>query len=116
MMLRDVVVGVGQGNSTSVPTAWTREIQGIQQLVRIARNFCTGISHANFAIRSIPVRRTRIKLHDSEMGAAFSRVNDGRTRPRRSGDARKGIRARAGGTSDTWRWLRDRAACAAAPA
>ena len=76
MMLRDVVVGVGQGNSTSVPTARDREIQGIQQLIRIDRSFCRAISHANFAIRSIPVRRTRIELNDSKLGATFSRVND----------------------------------------
>jgi hypothetical protein len=70
MMLRDVVVGVGQGNSTSMPTAGKREIQGIQQLVRIARNFRKRMSHANFAIRSIPVRRTRIELDDSKLGAS----------------------------------------------
>src|SRR5262245_38253036 len=106
MMLRDVVVGVGQGNSTSVPTVSDREIQGIQQLIRIARNFCKAISHANFAIRSIPVRRTRIELHDLKLGAALSRVNEVFTRPRRSGDAHRGIRARAAGTSSRWCWWR----------
>src|SRR3954447_8085262 len=104
MMLRDVVVGVGIGVSISVPTARNEEIQGIQRLVRIARNFRRHLSHANFAIRSIPVRRTRIELDDSKLGAAPSRVNGAFTQPRRSDAARRGTRARAGGTSDRWRW------------
>jgi hypothetical protein len=70
MMLRDVVVGVAVGVSISVPTARIPETQEIQELVRIAPNFCRTISHANFAIRSIPVRRTRIELDDSKLGVA----------------------------------------------
>ena len=59
--VRDVVVGVGKGISISVPIARVREIQGIQGLVRVARNSSRCISLANFAIRSILVRRTRIE-------------------------------------------------------
>jgi hypothetical protein len=70
--VRDVVVGVGQGNSTSVPTARDQEIQGIQELIRIARSFCKAISHAYFAIRSILVRRTRIELDDPKLGEALT--------------------------------------------
>ena len=71
MMLRDVVVGVAVGVSISVPTARIPETQEIQALVRSAPNFRRTISHAIFAIRSIPVRRTRIELNDSKLGAAF---------------------------------------------
>jgi hypothetical protein len=70
MMLRDVVVGVAVGGSISVPTARIPETQEIQKLVRSAPNFCKTLSHANFAIRSIPVRRTRIELDDSKIGVA----------------------------------------------
>jgi hypothetical protein len=70
MMLRDGVVGVAVGVSISVPTARIPETQEIQELVRRAPNSRSTISHANFAIRSIPVRRTRIELDDSKLGVA----------------------------------------------
>src|SRR3954467_6785207 len=114
MMLRDVVVGVAVGVSISVPTARIPETQEIQELVSSAPNFCRTISHANFAIRSIPVRRTRIELDDSKLGVASAPVGDAFTRPRRSDDAHRGIRARAAGTSGKCCWSRARAACAGA--
>ena len=61
MMLRDVVVGVGKGISISVPIARTLEIQGFQDVIRIARIYCRAFPLAKFAIRSILVRRTRIE-------------------------------------------------------
>jgi hypothetical protein len=39
-----------------------RKIQGFQDVIRIARIVCRAFPHAKFAIRSIPVRRTRIEL------------------------------------------------------
>jgi hypothetical protein len=46
--VRDVVVGVGKGISISVPVARDRETQGIQPLVRLARNSCNGHFARNF--------------------------------------------------------------------
>src|SRR6476660_2590591 len=111
MMLRDVVVGVGKGISISVPIARVREIQGIQGLVRIARSSCRRISLANLAVRSILVRRTRIERGVDYLGALIFHVKPWFTRPRRSDDARRGTRARGGGTSNRWSWSQDRAAC-----
>ena len=63
--------------SISVPVARTLEIQRIQNVIRVARIFRRAFPHAKFAIRSILVRRTRIELDDSRLGAMQSRINFG---------------------------------------
>jgi hypothetical protein len=71
MMSGDVVVGVANDTSNSMPSARDQEIQGFQQLIRLARNLCRLDSHSKFAIRSILVRRTKIERDVDYLGAVM---------------------------------------------
>jgi len=63
MMLRDVVVASRKDVSISMPIARMLETQGFQDVIRLARICSRAFPLANFAIRSILVRRTRIELN-----------------------------------------------------